>query len=801
MTLAFALKRLARPAAAALLLATAMPAGAADPAPFDLPGPGLTIQVTRGGKTLPIGQVPGLAAGDTLRIAADLPEDQRAHFLLLSAFLNGATNPPPKDWIHVAETWKSKDKDRLLTLTVPEGARQMVLFLVPDTNGAYGTIADAVRGRPGEFVRATQELNQASLDRARLNAFMTAIRTQENAHPEYLKSIAPKLAQSLAMKLNEDCLARVIDQQAACLLQNQDSLVLADVHTSSMAETLIGAPTDLALQLSYTREGGLGYYSPYIAVVRDIARVFGAFSNPQLNYLPTLSQRQGAQVSLLLNTAPSFSKPKSVLVAGMPTIGTDTAPRLHAATDQPICGARPNLVLPVEGAPLIYATEFARDMALTLTPASGAPRDVPVTARADRGGYVVTQGLAADAFRGSVKAHLHGNWGFDRFDGPDFTLQFPGGGDWRVGKDAPSLVVGRDNVLTLTGPAPSCLDSITVRRGDAAPIRASWKPAGEDAISLTLPLAELRPGELTLEIRQFGAAAPATLSLRAYEQASRLERLEVHAGDGWGLLSGQRLDLVESVELNGVRFRPDGLTREGKTDRLRIAAADGATIRAGTGTARVALSDGRTLTLPVSVAAARPQAKLLAKDAQPRPGTTRTATLLGDDALPDDSRLVFSLRAEAGTRFTANDAIEVTAAENGPVARITAAEGLKLQGPDVLVATFDPAALGASTFGPLRYRLVQGEVGSDWQKLTTLVRLPQLGALTCAKTCTLAGRDLFLVDAVSASASFDKGVAVPPGFTGATLAVPLPQDGKLYLRLRDDPGAVLAVDAPVSSAP
>ncbi len=67
----------------------------------------------------------------------------------------------------------------------------MALFLVPETGGASGTIVDAVRDRPGEFVRAVQDLNQASLDRSRLNAFVAAIRAQENSHPEFLRTLAP----------------------------------------------------------------------------------------------------------------------------------------------------------------------------------------------------------------------------------------------------------------------------------------------------------------------------------------------------------------------------------------------------------------------------------------------------------------------------------------------------------------------------------------------------------------------------------------------------------------------------------
>ncbi|MFN3799546.1 MAG: hypothetical protein ACK4S5_18825, partial [Sphingobium yanoikuyae] len=220
-----------------LLIGTALgaalltPGLAAEPAPFELTGPDLKVSVTRGTTSLPISQVPSLRAGDKLLIEPNLPKEQGANFVLMSAFLRGATNPPPKDWIDSAETWKKKDKDRRLALTVPDGARQMVLFLVPETGGGEGTVSDAVRGKPGEFVRATQELNQASLDRSRLDAFMTAIRTQENSHPEFLRSVAPALARSLSMKLNEDCLSKVIELQAACLLENKDQLVLADVHS------------------------------------------------------------------------------------------------------------------------------------------------------------------------------------------------------------------------------------------------------------------------------------------------------------------------------------------------------------------------------------------------------------------------------------------------------------------------------------------------------------------------------------------------------------------------------------------
>ena len=70
----------------------------ADPAPFDLTGPKLEVRVTRAGKTLPISEVPNLAAGDQVWIKADLPKGQAAHYLMVAAFLRGSTNPPPENW-------------------------------------------------------------------------------------------------------------------------------------------------------------------------------------------------------------------------------------------------------------------------------------------------------------------------------------------------------------------------------------------------------------------------------------------------------------------------------------------------------------------------------------------------------------------------------------------------------------------------------------------------------------------------------------------------------------------------------
>jgi hypothetical protein len=261
----------------------------ADPAPFDLAGPSLQVQVTHAGATLPISQTPNLAPGEQLWIKPDLPASEAVHYLLVAAFLRGATNPPPENWFFHAETWTKKGRDGL-KITVPDGAQELIVFLAPQAGGDVKTIMGAVRGRPGAFVRASQDLDQAALDRSRLDAFLKAVRKADPDDPDWLKRVSPLLARSLAIKLDSDCFQKATDQQAACLTQGGDALVLDDNHGASMvAQLTSGDSADLARQLSSTPQAGLGYYSAYVGAVIDMARILDSFRTPAYQYIPALA--------------------------------------------------------------------------------------------------------------------------------------------------------------------------------------------------------------------------------------------------------------------------------------------------------------------------------------------------------------------------------------------------------------------------------------------------------------------------------------------------------------------------------
>ncbi|MEN2787270.1 hypothetical protein ABC969_12670 [Sphingomonas qilianensis] len=766
----------------------AAPVGANE---FDLAGPALRVSIARGGVTLPLSQVPDLATGDRITLAIDLPREQGARYRLVLAFLRGATNPPPKNWLFEAESWKPKKAS--IVAVVPEGAQQVLVLLVPDTKGAVDAVSTAIRGRPGAFVRASQELNQAMLGSARLTAFAEQLRRRDAADAA---AVSPQLAKSLGVKPDPACLERQPHTRAGCLTQGSNVAVFADSQTNSIAQTLAGAPADIALQLSGTPQGGFGYYSPYIGVVRDLARILGAFQSAQLQFIPALSVQQGATTQLLLNTVPSFRKPQSVLVAALPPVAPPALPPIEAIERRALCANRPNLLIPVAGAPLVFATDYARQVAVRVRTRDGQTRDFPVSADVAQGGYVLSAMAAPAALEPQSTGMLHGMWGFTPFEGPTIRLAAATGAAWTLAETTP-LVVGRDTPVTLIGGAAACVAEVWMEHGDAR-LPAPIVEQDGDRLSLKVPLTGVEPGPVTVLVRSYGAEQAQRLHLRALSEGSRLTSFDLHAGDRDAVLFGTRLDQVATLELAGVTFRPQALTRAGVTDQLVMTTDQAAvgTLQPGqAGQATVTLIDGRTVALRVKVAAPRPTATLVSTSVVAAASPPLPITLTAPDIVPQNGKLVFSIKAQGTTRFTANTQIDIRALDPTVIKSVP----VRLQDTSVAIATFVPEdALGVSAHGPLTFRVVENGAAGAWMPLATLVRLPTLTAFTCPGNgaCVLSGSDLFLLRSVSPAPSGAARIAIPDGFAGATIEVPRATSRRLFLYLRDAPDVAASIPYP-----
>lgn len=787
----------------------------ADGPAFDLLGPKVDVHVKRGTVTLPIGEVPNLEPGDRLWIHPDLPESQSAHYVLIVAFLRGATNPPPPEWFTRVETWNRDVRNEGVFVTVPAEAQQALVFLAPETGGDFSTLRAAVRGRPGAFVRATQDLQAASLDRMRLEAYLAEVRVTSQTDPNLLKVRAGMAARSLGIKLDKECFDKPSDQQAPCLVEHTDGLVLDDSSAQSMVNQLAnGATGDLMNQLSYSPLAGGGTYSPYVGAIVDTARILSSLHTAHFQYIPALALPTKDTLNLRLNVPPSFRDPKSVVVVALPPIGPAKPPPLHPVNpEEKYCAQKPGLVLPAEGAPAVFSTQLAYGLTLhieTQADAKTTSLDLPVKADPSEGGLVPVDKVVQ--FRaGDVTASLRGKWGFDDWEGPHYHLHTVQAGKWTLASgDQSALVVGREDTLHLEDDSSLCVDRVEEEAGGGEPRKLSWKSPKPDSLEVSVPMKDAAPGPVTLEIYQYGLEKPDRLPLRAYAEAASLDHLTLSAGDQAAQLRGRRLDEVAKAELEGITLTPSALSRVQDFDQLAMNAdiATGNLVPEKPYVAKVQLQDGRQLKVPVSVTAPRPQVTLLNKGVQEEAPAAPSPVRLGSlDDLPVDGRLVFFLKSRVPANFPRTERVEVAAVDGSFSTVLSLTDSsLMLEDARTAMGTVEPLArFGASAFGPVQVRVMSADgVTGDWLPLGTLVRLPGFKELRCphavAKPCTLAGSNLFLATDVGASPDFNNATDVPPDFTGTQLSVPHPMNGTLYLRLRDDPATVQTLTLPVTPA-
>jgi hypothetical protein len=796
----------------------------ADGPPFDLSGPKVDVHVKRGDVTLPVSETPNLMPGDRLWIHPDLPESQATHFVLVVAFLRGSTNPPPPEWFTRVETWTRAAHDEGVFVTVPNEAQQALVFLAPETGGDFNTLRSAVRGRPGSFVRAAQDLQAASWERMRLEEYLADVKVTSQYDPAALKARTEMAARSLGIKINESCFAKPSDQQASCLSENSEGMVLDDANAQSLVDQLAaGSTLDLMNQISSTTLAGGGLYSPYVGAIVDTARILGSLHTAHFQYIPALALPREDTLNLRLNMPPSFRNPKSVVVVALPPIGPARPEPLHPVNpDEDFCAQKPGLVLPAEGAPLFFATQMAHDLVLHIEAAgakSSTP-DIPLVADATRGG-LVPAGPIKQLPGGELTGEVRGKWGFDEWVGPQFQLVAPLADKWVLDPaDQTALVVGRNDTLHFEGESSVCVDKVEEQTSGDKAKELVWKSPKPKELVVTVPLKGAGPAPIDVAVYQYGLAKPDRLAMESYDAAASLERLTLSSGDRTALLMGTRLDEVAKARVDGIAFTPGALNRAGDADQLLMNATRPAAdlVPGEAYTARVDLKDGRTLDAPVTVDPPRPQVMLLSKGVQAgsqgnvqasSPGATSDAPPAvqfgSPDDLPVNGRLVFFLKSSEPAAFPRDEKIEVAAADGSFHTMLGLGDGgLMLEDANTAVASVDPLArFGSSAFGPLHIRPVSAAgVTGDWLPLGTLVRMPEFKELRCpraaAKPCLLDGTDLFLATSIAATSSFDDATEVSPDFTGTELIVPHSSNGVLYVKLRDDPATVQTLNLPVT---
>jgi hypothetical protein len=752
-----------------LLLAPAQHAFA-DGARFDLAGPKLEVRVTRAGLTLPIAQVPNLQPGDKLWVHPDFPSTQSVHYLMVVAFLRGTTNPPPDNWFTRIETWNPKVREEGAFITVPAEAQQVLLFLAPETGGDYSTLRSAVKGRPGTFVRASQDLNQAGFEQARIERYIADMQEVPAGDAKALADHSALLARALALKPNNDCFKQPIDQQAVCLTQSGNQLLLDDGHGQTVADSLSTGPSsDFINAASSTQAAGGGLYSAYVGAIIDLVHLTSTLHTAQYQYIPAIAFPNQEELNLRLNAPPSFHNPKSVIVVGLPAIQAATPPPLRAADPKQItCLLQPKLVLGLDGAPLVYSTGLAHDLVLHLNLPGNHP-DIPLRPDAFQGGLVpapkpqreplaidlvnseptpqpaAAPGSAAPIERipptppgAQLTGTVKGMWGFDPFIGPTLPLQNVPGKGWKLVTSDP-LIAGQDNHLLIAASGTACVEQITddvsaqtaaqtaseTSASDSKPAKLTWKQADKpDQVALTLPLKQIVPDAVHFQIKQYGSDSPDTVTAKALSEPAKLQAFSYHAGDQTAILKGTSLDQVKQLEIKGVLFTPSA-TKPATADSASATAKDDSSSddelalaldpKAAPKAASAKLNPGDHATANITLKDGR-VLNLPVSVGQPRPVVTllsksvdqpKDSTIhLAPDDLPLSEHFTFFLKSE--DNFPRTEQIEIASADDALHTTLTIAAGtLVLQNKHTVYATLEPLKLfGPSAFGPLRLRAI-----------------------------------------------------------------------------------------------
>jgi hypothetical protein len=632
-----------------------------------------------------------------------------------------------------------------------------------------------------------------------------------------------KLASTLNLKPNADCFKKPVEQQVICLTQSSAPVLLDDGHGQSIAEAVSTGPSsDFINAASYTQPAGAGLYSAYVGAVVDLVHLVSMMRTAVYQYIPAISFPQDSTLNLKLNTPPSFNKPKSVIVIGLPAIQKAMPPPLRPHDpNQVACLLQPKMTLLLEGAPLVFSTNFAHDLILHLN-RTGALVELPLTPEAFEGGLTVTnekprellhiagnpQPARADVKIGTgsdltITGTVHGYWGFDAFEGLTLTLQQVDGKEWKIVSDTP-LFAGQDNHLTLKGSGAACVQHIALTNKENKDVDVTFKPDPgkdvKDTLDLDISLKKVQPGGYSLAIQQYGDSHPENVSLTAYTGDVHLDALKIHQGDNKAIITGEGLKEVVSAQIDNQTFMPADSGNDDRTVHLNAKAA----VSPGDGKdATVKLKDGRTMTVKISAQAQRPSLILLSFNDKPvQLNGALSVTLGAKDDLSLNGKLTFVVQTK--DVFPRKQTIEVATVGGSVHTSLSLAENnLVLQDEHTAIATLDPLkAFGQSAFGRLQMRPVAEDgTPGDWTPLGILVRTPQITAIHCttvdAPTCTIDGSGLFLVRSFSAGKDFAKPTEVPTGFAESTFIVPMPADGTtLYLKLRDDPDAVAAITLP-----
>lgn len=314
------------------------------------------------------------------------------------------------------------------------------------------------------------------------------------------------------------------------------------------------------------------------------------------------------------------------------------------------------------------ADNFTKDYTLTINSANGFKKEFPLKKNIGLGGWelnITPQDLQEfPRIRMNLEAVIKGTRGFNEIKSPPFYLPISIGGSWEITSESQKeLTAGGRRTVTLRNNLGNCqcLQSVIYKPAFGGQFvfavnnrehGLQYSPDGSE-VSFDLDTAGFLAGAGEIELRTFGGES-AKLNLKLYPSPPIINYLQIGKGDREALISGERLEQIQSVTINGRRAyvvgsqglqdsqsyqgQPSsvssnsenspapgsyisGLQASGPGERIIVFADANAKLTENTATLELALEDNRTIQIKQAFPVAPSRPKIVANENREIEGT------------------------------------------------------------------------------------------------------------------------------------------------------------------------------------
>lgn len=538
--------------------------GAAEPAAkktsaFDILGTSVSVNVNRGGATLPATLVPALRGGDTIEISfpkgVQFSRAPRWHLVVANMYSDYLQHPPT---FPIPDVDLSRAKlGKIWSISVQADATPIV-FLVPEDGSRYGHGLPDARAAISDLSNRSLLLKAADLSasaQAKASTMDSFLVSMAAIQPDQLPDGRARISAATQSLFGSNL------GDSACFttgaIQSAQDACVANAVVAGYGKTPavgIGAVVGDELPITTSTYGMLIGTLYALLAKRRVAAHY--------TFVPGVikpgASATNVYVAEHLQYDATAAKPSTIVYFTVGSHATNPkTPTFGAAPTLPVCVAKPSIDLnvPFSGLPIYF-----RSHTVTFKNAGGsfdvaATYDPVVGYRAD-----LTKQQFAQIASGAT-ATLTNTWGFDTFHSAPLQIIQPHVSTWTLKTGAGNHVVSGDKASTLTfvdagAGQGSCVDSVTVLDGLGHVVPVTKLERTKDTVAVTLDASEARGPNGSAVLKEGSDIATAPISYSMLPALPSISSAIAYLPKGVLMLRGTGLKYLNTLTLEhtGITF-------------------------------------------------------------------------------------------------------------------------------------------------------------------------------------------------------------------------------------------------------